>query len=154
MINKNLFLVLLILVLFACKKEDTPAPASYTAMSDTPVIQLITVIPTMVNQFKDSIVFTIGYKDGDGDIGFKNADSLALYLIDSRMNITEKYHIPPLTPDSTKVNIQGTLRIVLDHTALLNDSSKAETTTYTIKLKDRANHWSNSIVSKTISINP
>ena len=70
------------------------------------------------------------------------------------MQIIEKYHIPPLSPDSAKVNIQGTLRIVLDHTAILNDSSKAETTTYTLKLRDRANHWSNEVVSKTITVNP
>ncbi|MCH8904156.1 MAG: hypothetical protein IIA45_09610 [Bacteroidetes bacterium] len=135
----------------SCKRNEPVSNDPNPPVSDTPMITLDKVAPTTVVQFQDSIVFTISYLDGDGDLGFDNADSLSLYLTDNRVGLTEKYHIPPLAPLGTNIVISGELLVVLDHTALL-DTLGNETTTYTIKIKDRAGNWSNEVESQTVTI--
>lgn len=150
-----LFVLFFILVVYACKKEEDVTPESDPPMSIIPSIELKSVTPTSVKQFKDSIVFNIFYKDGDGDLGFSDTDSLSLYLTDNRVPLTEKYHVPPLSPDSSKIAIQGYFNLVLNHTNLLDTAgTDSETTTYTIKVKDRSGNWSNEVTSVTITINP
>lgn len=138
---------------FSCKKDDPDPPDPYIPTSDTPSIALVDVAPLTVTQFVDSIVFTISYIDGDGDLGFDNADSLSLELTDNRVPLTEKFHIPPLSPVNTNIVIKGELIVILDHTSLI-DTLGSETTTYTIKLRDRAGNWSNSVTTGIITIKP
>jgi hypothetical protein len=140
------------LIFSSCQKPDannTPTPAP----GPVPVISFVSATPTTVHQFKDSIIFTVNYKDGDGDLGNANADSSSLFLVDARQSLTEPYHIAPLAPGTAKISISGTLRIKLDHTALLNGNA-SETTTYSIYMKDRAGHTSNTVTSPQITILP
>jgi hypothetical protein len=51
-----------------------------------------------------------------------------------------------------EIAITGELNIVLDHTIVLDDSNDSETTTFTIRLKDRAGNWSNILETETITI--
>ena len=149
-------ILLLSFLLNSCTKEEKtintetdkkPAPAI------TPTISLQSVNPTTVVQFKDSIVFNIKYNDGDGDIGFAEADSNTLYLTDTRKNLTEEYHIAPVAPIGVKIAVEGVLKIKLEHTILLSGTT-TETTTYNIKLRDRSGHFSNVITCPAITINP
>jgi hypothetical protein len=153
----SVIIFIIFLSIISCKKNDIETNKSNTEkidpISDTPAITLINVTPTTVTQLNDSIVFTIQYQDGNGDIGYKNADSTSLFLTDNRANLIEKYHIQPLTPSGSDIIIQGNLKIVLDRTAILDTTQTQETTTYTIKLKDRAGNWSNEIITETITIN-
>ena len=45
-----------------------------------PEILSVEVSPVQVQEFSDSILFTISYRDGDGDIGWPEGDSLPLYI--------------------------------------------------------------------------
>lgn len=148
-IGKILMIVCFVFI-FSCSKDKTVSPL--IALSDTPLIKLYTVSPTSVTQFVDSIVFVITCWDKDGDIGFDNADSMALWLTDNRFPITEKYHIPPLTPDSAEIAIQTQLSVVLDHTILKDTTQTSEIATFSIKLRDRAGHWSNTVTTGNITI--
>ena len=148
---KICYLLLLVLFICACKKKK--AEAILPPISTTPVIELLTVTPKSVHAFSDSLVFSVKYTDGDGDIGDFNADSLSLVLIDNRnSNLVEKYPIAAAAPANVKVAVQGIYRIVLDHTILLNSSNASETTTFSIQLKDRAGNWSNTATSETITV--
>lgn len=146
----------LFIFFLSCNKDEVETPVSDTPLSNIPKIELKSVAPTTVTQYKDSVLFTVFYQDGNGDIGFSQADSLSLYLTDTRADLTEKFHISPQSPsDTTEVAIQGTLLITLDHTFLLDTAgTTSESTTYKIKLKDRAGNWSNSVETETIIINP
>jgi len=126
-----------------------------TEITDDPVIELVSVTPTTVTQFEDAIVFTISYTDGNGDIGNSDADNTSLELVDNRdpSNLVESFHIPPVTPAGTTIMIQGTLEVFLDRTAILNDDNSSETTTFSIRLRDRAGTWSNTVTTGTITIN-
>ena len=83
----------------SCKEEDIA--------NNPPTIRLIGVQPTTVTEFTDSIVFTIEYEDIDGDIGYPNADSLSLWLLDARLLNPDRFFIPPLAPLDARVHIVG-----------------------------------------------
>ena len=55
----------------------------------------------------------ISYKDGDGDIGTEDPDEYTLLIHDSRLPAADEYHIQPLTPPSSKIQIEGELQINL-----------------------------------------
>jgi len=108
--------------------------------------------PTTVTQFRDSLVVLVHYKDGDGDLGFTEPDSLSMMVQDDRTPAADWYYIPPLAPSSAVIAIQGDLEIKLHNTFLLGSGSQ-EITKFHIKLKDRAGHWSNEVTTPQITIN-
>jgi hypothetical protein len=62
---RSLVLVFLVSVaLVACKKADEIGPI--------PEIEFVSVTPGNVQEYADSLVFTIKYRDGDGDSGRKH----------------------------------------------------------------------------------
>lgn len=122
------------------------------ATSTVPVISFISQNPSIVKAYKDSITFTIGYEDADGDIGENNANAENLFLIDNRINITYKYRIKQLAPSGTAIDIKGNLDVVLKSTDI-TDSSSSQTATYSIYLMDRAGNKSNTVTSGTITVN-
>lgn len=152
MFNRNIFFkkynllwLFALCILFACK-EDEPL------ISNIPEISFVSVTPTTVKEYQDSIVFTISYEDGDGDLGENNPDIVNLFLTDNRINITYPYRISQLTPDGSTIAIQGNLSIILMNTGIIDSALSQEAATYSIYLKDRAGHNSNTITSSVITI--
>lgn len=151
--RKFSIIIFILLLQLSCKKKvDDPVPAENIPVSNVPSIKLEKVIPMAVKEFKDSIVFTIFYQDGNGDLGFENADSMAISLTDSRAELVREYHIPPLAPSGTGIAIQGRLNVVLDHTNLLDQNSTSETAVYKIKIRDRTGQWSNTVSTEAVTI--
>ena len=136
------------LLFSSCQKDDGPNPISIL-----PEIELKSVSPSSIQQF-DSLVFTIHYTDGDGDLGDYDADTLSLWITDNRFPLTEKFHIPPLAPQGAVITITGDLIVTLDHVILEDQASSSETATFTIKLKDRSGNWSNEVTSPSVTITP
>ena len=137
--------------IYSCKKSESEDEQSKGPISDIPEISLISVRPTNVIEFQDSIVFVIEYIDGNGDIGTENADTKSLYLTDNRANITESYHIPPLAPLNSSIAIQGNLNVVLNKTALFG-TNNSEIATFSIYLVDREGNSSNTVTTGSITI--
>ncbi len=147
----------LLLLLAACTKErssereiDNPNPN----ISNVPAIELIEVNPVNVVAYADSIVFSIQYTDGDGDLGTTNPDVPTVELIDNRNSddLVFEYHLSPRSPAGTVISIQGELSIVLNNTILLDENQSSEQTTFSIHLQDRAGNWSNMVETETITI--
>jgi hypothetical protein len=140
-----------IVILGGCKKEplgNNPLPP----VSDTPSISLMSVSPTTVTQLQDPIEFTIFYLDGDGDLGFYEADSNSIYVTDTRFPLTETFQLQPLAPAGTDISIQGELVVTLDDVILQDSSHASEQATFKIRLRDRAGNWSNEVTSGTVTI--
>lgn len=142
---------------FSCTKESTtindnndPNPE----VSVVPEISLESVSATTVAAHTDSLAFLIKYTDGDGDLGDADADIMSIELVDTRDvdNLIFLYHLSPRAPLDAEITITGTLEIVLQNTILLDDTNPQETTTFTIRLKDRAGNWSNEVESEVITI--
>lgn len=153
---KYLYLFVIIIVLSSCEQFS-----SYTNEGDVqpriekiPVIELLSVTPNSVQQFTDSIVFSIKYTDGDGDLGTYDADETPIEVVDNRdSSLIFPFHLPPLSPLNSDIIIQGELSIVLKNLILLNTSNQTETTTFSIRLRDQANNWSNVVTTEIVTIN-
>lgn len=141
---QRIILYIFLLVLFATCKKDKKLPPE-------PTIELVSVTPSTVVQFKDSVEVTIKYTDNDGDLGDDSPDEYSLQVKDSRLANPDYYHIPPLAPSGSELKIEGQLKIKLNTLFLLGNGNE-EFSTLTIKLKDRAGHWSNEISTPSIAI--
>lgn len=139
----------LLIGLAACKKKELPI------ITEAPTIELVMVSQNSIQEFQDSLVFTISYIDGDGDLGVENADSTVIELIDNRdpENLIFGYHLSPRAPAGSSLIVQGELQIVLNNVIILDNSASSETTTFDIRIKDRAQQWSNVVTSEEIRIN-
>ncbi len=134
----------LLFVFFSgCKKTST--------LPVEPSIELVSIGPTNVQQFRDVVTLKFKYKDGDGDVGEVDPDVPSLRVKDSRLSAPDLYHIPPLTPDQQTLMIQGEIDIPLNGLFLIGNGSQ-EVLTYSIVLVDRAGHYSNELVSPQITV--
>lgn len=136
--------IMLITMISSCKKEETAAGTA-------PVINFISITPDTVVQFRDSVIIRIRYEDQDGDIGFEDPDEPAIWVQDARLQQADLFHVQPLTPDLQNLSIQGELFIRMKPTFLFGNGNQ-EQTTFSIKLRDRANNWSQTIQTTPILI--
>lgn len=138
-----LFLGVITLVASCSKKEE---------ISNIPEIEFVSVTPATVTQFKDSLVFRISYRDGDGDLGENNDSVKNVFLTDSRNNVTYKYRLQELAPVASNISIQGYVNLKLSSVGLINENADQETATYSIFIKDRAGNSSNTVTSSVVTI--
>lgn len=141
----SISLLIPVLLVVSCKET--------TNLTGNPIprIALVKIEPTEVKQFTDSLKITISYEDGDGDLGFVNADINSLEVQDERLAKPDFYYVPPMAPVDSKIRIKGQLVMKLRNVFLLG-SGNMETTSFTIKLKDRAGNVSNPIKTPEITI--
>ena len=118
---------------------------------EKPSITYTTITPMNIKEFKDSVQITIKYKDGNGDLGDENPDVLNIYVKDNRLDKADFYHLHALSPPGKSIAIEGTLNIKLKNTFLIG-SGNSETTSYEVKIKDRAGNWTNSIITEMVTI--
>jgi hypothetical protein len=137
--------LLLLLLGMGCKKDkiDLTDPV--------PQILSVSINPTNVVEYQDSIVFAIDYRDGDGDLGENSPTAKNLYLTDSRINVTEEFRIRELAPQGAEIAITGTLKVVLRNTGI-TDGSASQTFHYTLKMRDRAGNESAAYVTQDITV--
>ena len=149
-----IYLFLGLSILNACKKEtnSTSGDPNGSNLSKIPAITSVTILKKNIQQYKDSINFFINYSDGDGDIGYYQADSNSLYITDTRNNITESFFVKPQAPKNSTIAIKGTLSAKLPFTILVDTTKTQETTNYIIQLKDRAGNYSNKFSTDNITI--
>jgi hypothetical protein len=135
-------LLLVMIACLSCKKEEP---------SKSPVIELIEITPLSLVQYNEPVYITIGYTDLDGDIGYESPDEYALQIKDNRLIDPDWYHVPPLSPVGSNVAIEGNLTIKINSLFLLGNGSQ-EFTSFTIKIKDRADNWSEEITTPQVTI--
>jgi hypothetical protein len=143
-----LYIAIFMALMFPSCKEEIVSNGN-----PVPNIQFISISSTKLKQFTDSLVVTLKYKDGDGDLGDISADSLSIYVRDFRLSNPDYYHLFPLSPINNKLSIDGVLNIKIKNIFLLS-TSPSETTKFEIKLRDRAKNWSNTIFTPNIEIIP
>ena len=84
-------------------------------------------------------------------MGTIDADDLTLRVKDSRLGDFDWYHVPPLTPNSEELEIEGVFSVQLNPLFLLGNGVE-ESTNFTFQLKDQAENWSNQITTPTVII--
>lgn len=138
-----LVLFLLFLSLTSCEKEE--------ALDPVPSIEFKSISASEVENFNNQLVVKIAYQDEDGDLGEQDPDSYSLRIRDARLDDFDWYHVPPLTPQSEELNIEGEFEIELNALFLLGNGDQ-ESTTLSFQLRDRAGNWSNTVQSPLILI--
>ncbi len=120
---------------------------------EEPRVAFVDIQPRVVKQFQDSIVVTLRFQDGDGDIGLLDSvsDRNNLILIDSRIGstlteaqATNFYTLPNLTPDARNPSIQGEITVKLDFT-IKTTAEPEEQVRYQIRLRDRSGNYAKPI---------
>ena len=142
---KSFIYILIPVIIFSCKKEEEKYP-------DTPEIEFVGMTPTSTTEFQDQVKITISYKDGNGDLGTEDPDFYSLLIKDARLSAYDEYHIQPLSPPGQTLQIEGDLDIVLTGLFVL-DTVNSETTSFSIKMRDRAGNWSNEVQTSSLTIN-
>lgn len=134
----------------SCEKEETISGDPLPPVSETPEIWL-DAMPTSYAQF-DDVTLEVNYRDGDGDIGFANADSAVVFVTDNRDDILLTFHIGPQAPEGESIAIEGQLDVVVENVILLDQDNPSETTTYSVQIRDRWGNWSNTVTTPQITI--
>lgn len=155
--SRIFFLFIYLLLISACTKElddKTIDGNENPEIGESPVIELLSLSTTSIKAYSDSLTFKISYLDGDGDLGTDDPDINSIEVIDNRSaaQFVFGYHLSPRTPEGSELIIQGELDIVLKNSILLDDTNESETTTFSIRLKDRAGNWSNVLETETVTI--
>jgi hypothetical protein len=142
-----LFLLGSLMCLSSCKKDAE-------TMSVVPEISFVSIGPSTVFQNKDSVIIRISYRDGDGDLGENNSDVKNAEITNFRNNLTYNFRIRQLAPSNANVAIQGELEFIVPGVAMENTSLSSESTSFSIKITDRAGNASNVITSNSITVLP
>lgn len=145
---KNLCLLLIAYCLLSlsfssCKKKEKP--------TNTPVIAFVSISPSSVVEYANSITIAFSYDDLDGDLGQNDPNVTNLFVTDSRNNVTYEYRISQLAPTGSTIHIKGNLNTVIKNTAI-TDGSSSQSVTYSVYLKDRAGNTSNTITTSAITV--
>ena len=121
-------------------------------ISTTPSIEFASVSSSSLTAFSESLVFTISYRDGDGNLGENDPDVKNCFITDSRNSVTYGFRIPELAPNGSEIIIDGNLNIELQSVGISNDVD-TETATFDIYVTDRTGNVSNIVTSSSITVN-
>lgn len=136
---------LILVLLNACKKkEDEPA------FGNTPNVTSVELNTSSVRAWQDSIVFTVRYNDGDGDLGENKEGIENLFIRDANTGVTTGFRIPQLAPENNKIKIQGSLEVVLRSVGKLGSGN--ENTSFFVWVVDRAGNKSKETESSKITV--
>jgi hypothetical protein len=142
----KVFLLLVLVVLFSCKKKSK--------FSDVPKITYKSLQPQILQAgaSKGGTTLSIYFEDGDGDIGFGMYN---LFLKDSRDGTEAKMKIPEVPADyAPKRGLSGV--ITVDYLAALlvlrpdTNHIHSDTLRWEIYMKDKAGNISNTIYSDSL----
>lgn len=132
----------MLLGLMACDSDEG---------SDLPEISDLTITPSMVQEFADSVLISFDYADRNGDLGHPDPNVAMLIVKDSRLEFADQYHVQPLAPMGVQVQMQGRLTVKLNNLFVLGNSS-LEKLQFTVQMRDRAGNWSNLLISDTVMV--
>lgn len=138
--------------------------------SDVPEIRFVSFSKAEMDQGlinDDSVIMTIYFQDGDGDIGFED-NNRDITLIDNRTgDVYEQFKLPVVPIEGTGNGISGEIRIVVFNQCCVYPAStnippceenppaefSSNDLSFDITLKDRAGNESNTITTSTITLN-
>ena len=119
--------------------------------SEIPEISNLTVMPTVVQEFTDTVLISFDYYDFNGDLGHPDPNATSLSVKDSRLQAADLYHVIPLSPEGSNVPIQGRMTVQLNNLFILGNDT-VEELLFEVLMQDQKGNWSNLLESDTISV--
>ncbi|MEM7657575.1 MAG: hypothetical protein AAF399_15685 [Bacteroidota bacterium] len=139
------FLFLIPFCWLACQSVDSPK------IGEVPAITLLNTAPVQVVEYQDSIVFTLEYTDGDGDLGTNDDTQRNVFAADNRVDVVHEFRLKQLAPDGAEIPITGTFTVTLDNTVLTGGGTE-ETVSFRLWVRDQAGNLSNEVASPPITV--
>ena len=139
--KKILFILLSVLIISSCKKEDDSLFN----------ISLLSTSPISLQEFQENIIVEIEYEHSKGFMGFYDPDYLSLEVKDSRLSNADYYHLIPLNPPDNELEIKGIVKLEIDAPFILG-SGNLETLFFTMRIQDREGERRNDISTPLISV--
>jgi hypothetical protein len=141
------------MLLMACNQEPV--------FSIVPEIEYIDIQPREVTETVDSIFLTIGFTDGDGDLGdLENTNNQSITVRDLRVLpdgsmlvdslAISRFRIPDLSSNARNPSIQGRIFITLSPTLVFPRNLDEQRVAYSIIIQDRAGNESNVVTTDEI----
>ena len=151
---KGLLLSLVLLFLLSCRRENI-------VFAVEPQIEFESLQPAVVQEF-GTLVLTLRYKDGDGDLGGQPDNQPDLFLIDLRDSTLFpagydgiiRYNMPKFYERPTPQSIQGTIEVSIPGIIRLNPNAPQEVVQFRVYIVDRAGHLSNEVITTPATIIP
>lgn len=134
------------LLLTTCTKETTD-------YGPVPAIEWVSVSAQQIKAHQDSLIITISYQDGDGDLGENRNDAKNLFVRDSRNNVVYQFRIKQLAPRNTVIAIKGKLDVILKQIPLVF-GNEPEQVIYSLHIVDRKGHQSNTVQTPALVVIP
>ena len=139
--KKILFILLSVLIISSCKKEDDSLFN----------ISLLSTSPISLQEFQENIIVEIEFEHSEGFMGFYDPDYLSLEVKDSRLTNADYYHLIPLNPPENELEIKGIIKLEIDSPFILGVGD-IETLFFTIRIQDREEGWSNKVTTPLIPV--
>jgi len=151
---KGLLLSLVLLFLLSCRRENV-------VFAVEPQIEFESLQPAVVQEY-GTLVLTLRYKDGDGDLGGQPDNQPDLFLIDLRDSTLFpagydgiiRYNMPKFYEGPTPQSIQGTIEVSIPGIVRLNLNAPQEVVQFRVYIVDRAGHLSNEVITTPATIVP
>lgn len=119
---------------------------------------------TIVN-LEESFTITIGFQDGDGDLGREEGqEAIDAFIVDSRTNFVDSLVIPFISPQGNVQSISGMLDFVIPSECCIPieaggvpctpnaEYDPFDIVTFEVHIKDRAGNISNSVTTPALYI--
>ncbi|MDA9774091.1 hypothetical protein N9B82_03965 [Saprospiraceae bacterium] len=120
-------------------------------ISDIPRIDLVSLSSNTITEFDETLVITISYEDGDGNLGFEETDQYALLVRDIRLDEFDGFYVGPIAPPEVVIPIKGEFDIEFPSLFIFGNG-EIETTKFEIKMVDRAMNESNLLITEDVII--
>lgn len=152
---KNLFLYIGIISLFAASCSTDPV------FSIVPEIEFVDIQPREAVENVDSILITISFTDGDGDLGdLPGSGTQSIIIRDNRVLpdgsmlpdslAISRFSIPDLSSNARNPSIQGKIFITLSPTLVFPRNLTEQRIPFSVSIQDRSEHVSNVIQTDEI----
>ena len=148
--------ILFFLIVAACQPPEYPDEPQITFMGlSTNILNECT--PAMqLNNNCDTVLITMGFTDGDGDLGAIGKDSTVnCFVTDLRTGTVTSRLIPQTDLPGNIKSVSGEITFVMNANVCRNTFPPLaqDTVIYKIRIKDRAGNMSNEITTSPIYLN-
>jgi len=149
----GIYLFVILFIASCIKPPDYP---------DEPVIEFISVGRSSLKQDVDTTLITIGFTDGDGDLGLPDIETDRNFILtDTRTGFQQFYKIPFIPQQGVGNGISGEIAINIKAECCIptngvpcqpNPGQPPEDIIYTIQIKDRAGNFSNVVTMPAVEL--